>query len=312
MALQSQLLRGDPSLEAAAVSDPAHITPGARGPHVGKIQQALIRLDRAAINQDSAYGPATAAAVRAFKQKRRILNVAGLIDDIVGKKTIAALDGEMSAVEKGGGGSRLLLGFGGISTVTHTLIYFSGAGSPSLSGVPLLAGNRENVQIQMENIPVQNKVVLGFGGSRTNPAGVLEALAFVIGTHDPQGKLIVYGFSVGGVNALQLCRALNGAISSKVNLLITVDVPRTDDSGKNLESGVIPSNVVLNKNYFQTSLGALPLLTNRVAVGIRTTGRNIDCSGDSFTDPNPLKRHGQMEKVTQTRTIQDMRTELGS
>lgn len=41
MSLQSRLLRGDPKLEAAAVSDPAHIVPGARGPHVTKIQQAL-------------------------------------------------------------------------------------------------------------------------------------------------------------------------------------------------------------------------------------------------------------------------------
>ena len=38
MALQSSLFRGDPKLEAAAVSDQAHITLGATGPHVKKIQ----------------------------------------------------------------------------------------------------------------------------------------------------------------------------------------------------------------------------------------------------------------------------------
>lgn len=103
MALQSQLFGGDPKLEAAAVSDPAHIFPGARGPHVGKIQQALIQIDGAAITQDSVYGPATAAAVRAFKQKRQILNFQGKIDDIVGKKTMSALDEGMLAKEKGGG-----------------------------------------------------------------------------------------------------------------------------------------------------------------------------------------------------------------
>ena len=104
MALQSQLFGGDPKLEAAAVSDPAHIFPGVRGPHVGKIQQALIQIDGAAITQDSVYGPATAAAVRAFKQKRQIFNVQGKIDDIVGKKTMSALDEGMLAKEKGGGG----------------------------------------------------------------------------------------------------------------------------------------------------------------------------------------------------------------
>jgi hypothetical protein len=108
MALQSQLFRGDPKLEAAAVSDPAHILTGATGPHVSKIQSALIQLDGAAIAQDSIYGPATAAAVRTFKQKRQILNFQGKIDDIVGKKTMAALDQEMLAKEAPGG---LRLGF---------------------------------------------------------------------------------------------------------------------------------------------------------------------------------------------------------
>src|SRR3954463_9380189 len=72
MALQSQLFRNDPKLEAAAVSDPAHIVPGARGEHVRKIQLALIQLDRAAIAADGVYGPATAAAVLAYKKKRNI------------------------------------------------------------------------------------------------------------------------------------------------------------------------------------------------------------------------------------------------
>ncbi len=102
MALQSQLFRGDPKLEAAAVSDPAHIVPGASGPHVGKIQLALIQLDRAVIAQDSTYGPGTAAAVLTYKQKRNIINRSyqTKADNIVGKMTIAAMDKEMLAKEK--------------------------------------------------------------------------------------------------------------------------------------------------------------------------------------------------------------------
>src|SRR5262245_37605941 len=101
MGLQSQLFRGDAKLEAAAVSDPAHIVPGAAGPHVGKIQVALIQLDGAAITQDSIYGPATAAAVLAYKQKRDIINRSyqAQADNIVGKMTMAALDREMLAKE---------------------------------------------------------------------------------------------------------------------------------------------------------------------------------------------------------------------
>jgi hypothetical protein len=102
MALQSQLFRNDPNLEAAAVSDPAHIVPGARGEHVRKIQLALIQLDRAAIAADGIYGPATAAAVLAYKKQRNIVNSAyqTQADNIVGKMTIDRLDKEMLAAEQ--------------------------------------------------------------------------------------------------------------------------------------------------------------------------------------------------------------------
>jgi hypothetical protein len=41
MPLQSKLFRGDRALEACLVNDSAHITEGAAGGHVGKIQTAL-------------------------------------------------------------------------------------------------------------------------------------------------------------------------------------------------------------------------------------------------------------------------------
>src|SRR6185295_7935816 len=101
--LKSQAFADDPKLEACAVSDPAHIMPGTVGPHVGKIQAALTSvgqqtIDAAELGQ-SRYGSSTSAAVRQFKQARKILNYAGQIDEIVGKKTIAALDQELKAKE---------------------------------------------------------------------------------------------------------------------------------------------------------------------------------------------------------------------
>ncbi|WP_425618264.1 peptidoglycan-binding protein [Anatilimnocola sp. NA78] len=113
MALQSQLLRGDAKLDAAAVSDAAHIFQGAKGPHVTKIQQALSLADGANIKADGAFGPATAAAVRAFKTKRQILNFEGKVDEIVGKKTIAALDTEMLKKLNGAPGKLGVNGSGG-------------------------------------------------------------------------------------------------------------------------------------------------------------------------------------------------------
>ena len=97
MALRSQLFAGDSKLEAAAVSDPSHIQPGASGEHVRKIQMALNQIDGAALRLDGSYGPATAAAVLAYKQKRDIVNRKYQIkaDNIVGKMTIAALDADL-------------------------------------------------------------------------------------------------------------------------------------------------------------------------------------------------------------------------
>lgn len=315
MTLQSKLFRGDQKLEAAAVSDPAHIVQGARGPHVAKIQQALIQLDGAAITPDGAYGRGTAAAVSAFKSKRKILNFAGKIDDIVGKKTMAALDIEMLTKERGG--SSGLLGFSlpagllgqlvNVIPPTHTLIYFSGLSKERNSigpGLPLAFGNREDFQIAMEGIDVRPtaKIVFGFAGSLTTLRGVASARV-LINERDPRGKLIIYGFSAGGINSLQLCRELfQGGV--QVDLLVTVDV---SDGEKNLGvNGGVPENVVLNRNYFQK--GAL-----RGPSGIRTTGRNVrnsDVSDRPFEDITIKNHHGQMETITQIDTIRDMRLAL--
>ncbi len=101
MALRSKLFAGDPKLEAAAVRDSAHIQRGDAGDHVRKIQTALVKVDAARLAADGIFGPATAAAVLAFKQKRDIVNrtYQSQADTIVGKMTMAALDEEMVAFE---------------------------------------------------------------------------------------------------------------------------------------------------------------------------------------------------------------------
>jgi hypothetical protein len=102
MALRSRLFAGDSKLEAAAVSDAAHIMRGAVGDHVRKIQVALIRLDGAQLEADGRFGPRTEAAVLAFKRERDIVNRSyqSQADAIVGKMTMVALDDEMFELEK--------------------------------------------------------------------------------------------------------------------------------------------------------------------------------------------------------------------
>lgn len=106
MSLISRNFRGDARLESCLVSDPAHVTPGTTGDHVAKIQTALILLDGARIDgrdmQAKSYGPSTAAAVLAYKQKRSIINRSyqTTADNIVGKMTIAVLDRDMLQFEQ--------------------------------------------------------------------------------------------------------------------------------------------------------------------------------------------------------------------
>lgn len=99
MALRSDLFRDDTRLQACLVEDAAHVTPGTVGNFVIRIQLALRIVDRAFIDEteftSGTYGPTTTLAVRAFKTSRNILNFQGQIDDVVGKKTIRALDDEL-------------------------------------------------------------------------------------------------------------------------------------------------------------------------------------------------------------------------
>lgn len=106
MALTSQLFRGNKALEACEVKDPAHIKIGATGDHVAKIQFALFTLDRLVIDRQELvaqhYGKSTAAAVLAYKKRRKIINPSyqSTADNIVGKMTIASLDKDMQVRER--------------------------------------------------------------------------------------------------------------------------------------------------------------------------------------------------------------------
>ena len=106
MALKSRIFKGDPRLEACLLRDSAHVVPGAHGDHVAKIQGVVMLVDNVQISERELkahyYGPSTAAAVLAFKKKRKIINFSYQThaDDIVGKMTIQALDDELQAKQK--------------------------------------------------------------------------------------------------------------------------------------------------------------------------------------------------------------------
>ena len=119
MALHSRMLSGNAALEKAAVGNTDHITPGARGDHVGRLQQVLMLLDRTTIAASELdaqlYGPSTAKAVLAYKTKRGIINRSyqTTADNIVGVMTMASLDKEMSLREASIVSQTLRCNFGG-------------------------------------------------------------------------------------------------------------------------------------------------------------------------------------------------------
>lgn len=106
MPLQSKLFAGDRALQACSAQDSAHVTLNAKGEHISKIQTALFVLDKISVAPNElrteTYGPSTAAAVLAYKQRRNIVNLAYQTrpDNIVGKITIARMDSEMLVAEK--------------------------------------------------------------------------------------------------------------------------------------------------------------------------------------------------------------------
>ena len=119
MGLKSRLLAGVRELEAAAVSDPAHILLGAVGDHVAIIQEALITLDGATISRSELatqrYGPSTAHAVLLYKQRRNIINYGyqTKADSIVGKMTMASLDEGLLQLERSINVKTIRCDFGG-------------------------------------------------------------------------------------------------------------------------------------------------------------------------------------------------------
>lgn len=105
MGLVSRHFRNDKKLQACLVKDSAHVTKGAKGEHVAKIQAALITLEAHLIEpaelRERLYGTSTANAVLAYKRKRQIINhrYQSTADNIVGKMTIARLDADMAKLE---------------------------------------------------------------------------------------------------------------------------------------------------------------------------------------------------------------------
>lgn len=228
-------------LNRCGADDAYHIEQGQSGRHVGAIQQAL-RTFRSRANSVKVlapllalnppmprvsddefdagfYGETTRAAVAAYKRAFDIRRSGQAVaDDIVGIMTIDSMDDHMLAIERGGPLIRR----------QDLVIVFSGAGE-SLHGQPDTSTARILHQIIAEAVqatPLYERhfinpprVIAFFGAPRDsakNPVPmVLTMVTALIGqvvrAHAMMGRIVVYGSSIGGHNALRLAAALNAA-----------------------------------------------------------------------------------------------------
>jgi hypothetical protein len=103
MALSSARFAGVDRLERCLAGDSAaRLVPSTNGDFVGLVQQALIDLGESLpqFGADNDYGAETVAAVLSYKTRHDIRTDDGVLDGIVGPKTIAKLDEECLAMDQ--------------------------------------------------------------------------------------------------------------------------------------------------------------------------------------------------------------------
>lgn len=261
-------------LDDCATKDPAHLVIGTVGDHVALVQDALIQLDQHSFLspaerdsfdlevQTQFYGNMTAKIVQNYKNNHvpKILQPwQASADNVVGKQTISFLDDDMAALEK--------LPPPPEKKATDIFIFFSGVqdGPPAGEELPKDAfGNgflmRPRMKAFAEKRP--DGKFLAIGGALTadrESAGIRLAIKFLRDNmSNPPGKHVVYGFSAGGTNSLNLSLDIDnlnalrasGASKLRIDMLITIDAStRTTSSVKN--PMMVGGCVRRSANYFQ-------------------------------------------------------------
>ncbi len=156
---------------------------------------------------DKTFGPRTAQIVREFKTAKRLFNFANEIDEIVGKKTVVALDLELPE-EPGGGGE--------VPTVTKTFIDIVVRFLPGTHGANADSAVTDNMDLSKYNRRIRALKPIGRRTSLIRAAArplVLEVILQIeaarnLAGFDP-GIICIYGGSSGGRVALDLASALS-------------------------------------------------------------------------------------------------------
>ena len=224
---QSAAFKGDAQLLSCSQSDGAHIgrfTAASKPQAVRKLQAALEAIFKALGMpyppgpRDAAgtYGNSTAAAVAALKKHIGLLNFAGQIDDIIGIKTVRALDAAQAALSGGGGGG----GGGGAATLRTLDLYIEIQGTlGGNEGTPRLVDELNNfsavraVSTEAGYMSRHEMHMINFWGSpfaaKSPVVKILAEIARISGERMlPPGRTVIVGISNGGPNAIDLAQKL--------------------------------------------------------------------------------------------------------
>ncbi len=319
-------------LDDCATKDPAHLVIGTVGEHVTLVQDALIQLNQLAFlsqaDRDSFdlefqtqfYGNITARVVQNYKNNHvpKILQPwQASADNVVGQKTIFFLDEDMAVLEQ--------LPPVPDTKTTDIFIFFSGVQDGPAAGEELgddAVGHGFLMRPRMQNFAKSRPDgrFLAIGGALTadrESVGIRRAIKFLRDNRStPPGKHVVYGFSAGGTNSLNLSLDIDklnalrasGAPKLRIDMLVTVDAStRTTSSVKNPK--MVGGCVRRSANYFQEELR---IQNDGVGGSRHSPGRDSD--GDSpqifpnerlsdraLNFPLPGQAHQRIEEVTLAR-----------
>lgn len=278
MPLQSEF-RNNAQLVDCAQRDPAHVGRqfNSRGPHVKLIRKALNAwLGRETVSPkpprldetSEVYDDKVASMVRLFKTRKRILNHKGEIDDIVGIKTVDALDKELP-IEI----DPIVLETG----FTDVVVKFQGALTPT----PLPIADNDVIPASALAAYMTAKIASGkrrllrVGHQTTGFGNTTKAIrSAIIGKVKTEletpgralGQVFVFGSSSGGRNAIEFTAEFAAAVG-RVRYLAVADAACFPQDTSTVPDRVPdPTNVPLfdrigaagvpaevKKNFFQTA-----------------------------------------------------------
>ena len=163
--------------------------------------------------------------------------------------------------------------------ITDVIIIFGGWGGLS-NAEPIVAGpgsGTSELYRSLRDLPTppggNRREFLALTGSLKSSSGVNQGVAFLRRHFHPNGKVVIYGYSAGGTDALSLCRRINSEMrfygftsrrlvsvkqsgaevfgDVRVDLLITVDAASGPGSGGIDRS--VPACVEHNLNFYQST-----------------------------------------------------------